>query len=241
MWLRPGKRFNPRPAHVGGATRKDKHRHRPPIAFQSAPRPRGRGDPSRVPPPHGPGLFQSAPRPRGRGDPKGPPSQSTQCRFNPRPAHVGGATARRSSLIFLGSVSIRAPPTWAGRREDAEQLAQGDEVSIRAPPTWAGRPQSAAQCIEQSRFNPRPAHVGGATRPPERQAPPDTRFNPRPAHVGGATPPPSSSPISKPFQSAPRPRGRGDGGISAPLPPPRRFNPRPAHVGGATPISRSMY
>ena len=36
------------------------------------------------------------------------------------------------------------------------------------------------------------------------------------------------------FQSAPRPRGRGDINVYEPPPPGSSFNPRPAHAGGAT-------
>ena len=86
--------FNPRPARVGGATRASDSHCAHVRRFQSAPRPRGRGDTELVASAGMPASqFQSAPRPRGRGDSRNPAIVLTPVTsFNPRPAHVGGAT-----------------------------------------------------------------------------------------------------------------------------------------------------
>ncbi len=67
--------------------------------------------------------FQSAPRPRGRGD-------QTQWPVS----------------ALTNAVSIRAPPTWAGRLAFEIGIVGRLLVSIRAPPTWAGRPGYGCCC-----------------------------------------------------------------------------------------------
>ena len=78
--------FNPRPGHVTGATGCDWQPMHV-VLFQSAPRPRDRGDASPV------GLMQS------------------EVSFNPRPGHVTGATRHESNSSRSECVSIRAPAT----------------------------------------------------------------------------------------------------------------------------------
>ena len=155
--------FNPRPARAGGATvvlaamgfglrvsirapparagRRWKLRDSLKAQkFQSAPRPRGRGDPGASGLITMPGPFQSAPRPRGRGDMPADGSAAKACqRFNPRPARAGGATQATTQQQVGGEVSIRAPPARAGRHNHILYTLDNVFVSIRAPPARAGR------------------------------------------------------------------------------------------------------
>ena len=110
--------------------------------FQSAPRPRGRGDTNKQSAGTNLSLFQSAPRPRGRGDFTGMMKQDAIDRFQSAPR-----------------------PRGRGDNSDPIMLRIVDQVSIRAPPTRAGR-LNVVRTIRPSpsRFNPRPAHAGGATR-----------------------------------------------------------------------------
>jgi hypothetical protein len=251
--------------------------------------------------------FQSAPRPRGRGDAIVPICEPRPSSFNPRPAHAGGATGNaghagdctgvsirdpptRAGRQTLGGkntatcqVSIRAPPTRAGRRARAREQRPNVSVSIRAPPTRAGRPTRVfIWVLLIGCFNPRPAHAGGATErlapthpcagvsiraPPTRagrpvvarvhrqrgqvsiRAPPTRAgrhgqrsefaewiaFQSAPRPRGRGDPAVRRGIVWKAlFQSAPRPRGRGDSPVSLANILCRSFNPRPAHAGGAT-------
>ena len=156
-------------------------------------------------------MFQSAPRPRGRGDISSAfASRSCRC-FNPRPAHAGGAT-RACLNSEIGTQSFNPRPAHAGGATlPQSEAADLYEVSIRAPPTRAGRlePTAARQRLRKFQSAPRPRGRGDTCEGKARCA-------------------------AAKFQSAPRPRGRGDragcqGAIIA-----RGFNPRPAHAGGAT-------
>ena len=154
--------FNPRPARAGGATSTCSRRSLPPSPFQSAPRPRGRGDKAVT----AEGVFTTSfnPRPARAG---GATRRRTSRRragacFNPRPARAGGATRLTGPGQQHGDVSIRAPPARAGRLELLRETQldivfqsaprprgrgdfpeqfqiQTEGVSIRAPPARAGR------------------------------------------------------------------------------------------------------
>ena len=158
-----------------------------PSVFQSATRPRGRGDPSRICSVCWPRTFQSAPRPRGRGDPVVQAQIEPGRCFNPRPAHAGGATSGQRLGPADAAVSIRAPPTRAGRPVRASLLARRRLVSIRAPPTRAGRHGK----LDRNR------HDGAVS------------IRAPPTRAGRHEPTDFIDLVGK-FQSAPRPRGRGD-------------------------------
>ena len=133
-------RFNPRPAHLHGATRNQVGNNRAVELFQSAPRTPARGDGSVGLRALSVVVFQSAPRTPARGDPLGIPFAPWKRSFNPRPAHLHGAT----QFYRPGK------PDY--------------EVSIRAPHTCTGRhPSFAGEHRESAGFNPRPAHLHGAT------------------------------------------------------------------------------
>ena len=156
-------RFNPHPAHVGGVTKVGVG-HVAAFSFQSAPRPRGRGDFSRLPkcqqvirfnphPAHVGGVTQDV-----RG------VVHSFCRFNPHPAHVGGVTQIVPALTF-SCTAFQSAPRPRGRGDLARP----------------SRPR-ASGC-----FNPHPAHVGGVTKLSARYSARLAGFNPHPAHVGGVT------------------------------------------------------
>ena len=200
-----GPGFNPRPARVGGATwrgdvpsgLKDVSIRAPPARagrladrsisarspslFQSAPRPRGRGDVTAGRARRSPrSLFQSAPRPRGRGDlvVGGLRAASDEFQSAPRPRGRGDLHDRDVASAAM-HVSIRAPPARAGRRK-LMVSRRCDAVSIRAPP------------------------VRGATgRWPRRTS---VSIRAPPAWRGDC----AAADVASQFQSAPRPRGRGD-------------------------------
>ena len=179
--------------------------------FQSAPRPRGRGD-----------LFRRVflvslrrfnPRPARAGGATFSPhvSRPSVFRFNPRPARAGGATDPREDTAVAGVVSIRAPPARAGRPRQEMLAALAVQVSIRAPPARAGRPIGPASMLSEVVFQsaPRPRGRGDQFQSEPRWS--HSCFNPRPARAGGAT---------------------SSGGLNGRWR--RSFNPRPARAGGAT-------
>ena len=158
------------------------------LRFQSAPRSRERGDEinSSI---FGPVAgFQSAPRSRERGD---------------------GCLHTSSSLD--SGVSIRAPLTRAGRREqipkNAKRLLFQSAPRSRERGDWLcgyfapavdefqsaprsrerGDHHSTAFFRSPASFNPRPAHASGATLCQVELYSLVVGFNPRPAHASGAT------------------------------------------------------
>ncbi len=139
-------------------------------------------------------------------------------------------------------VSIRAPPTRAGRPDIRSALTCCQVVSIRAPPTRAGRRGPVVDGDRQPAFQSAPRPRGRGDFVSTSVVPSHASFNPRPAHAGGATYTTSTCvEVLLSFQSAPRPRGRGDKRGLTSHPHSRGFNPRPAHAGGATSAAAKLY
>src|SRR6266852_6271370 len=86
-------------------------------------------------------MFQSAPRTPARGDLSLANSFFRIACFNPRPAHLRGATFQSTKAWRGWFVFQSAPRTPArGDSENLDWLAS-QVVSIRAPHTCAGRPK----------------------------------------------------------------------------------------------------
>ena len=75
----------------------------------------------------------------------------------------GGATAELAWAIGTIRVSIRAPPTWAGRRCAAIRASLVAQFQSAPRPRGRGDARTRAKRPSLLCFNPRPAHVGGAT------------------------------------------------------------------------------
>ncbi len=179
--------FNPRPALASGATRRRRMSQRTVCCFN--PRP---------------ALASGATRGRLAG-------LDAEASFNPRPALASGATLRTGSRHPRTPVSIRAPPSRAGRH-----------LRIKPPDLWS------------SRFNPRPALASGATSFPAAVWPvDDVSIRAPPSRAGRQM---GINPLQRArmFQSAPRPRERGDADAPADHTVQHGFNPRPALASGAT-------
>ena len=179
-------------------------------------------------------MFQSAPRPRGRGDVGQEASEEGEISFNPRPARAGGAPHRAVRLNRGGGVSIRAPPARAGRPSRPPPRRACRKFQSAPRPRGRGDFRSATpetlSCMFQSA--PRPRGRGDQTQYIGRH--PVGCFNPRPARAGGATRESRRASRENGFQSAPRPRGRGDTLMTGWPGSFGSFNPRPARAGGAT-------
>ena len=108
--------------------------------------------------------FQSAPRPRGRGDFVRLAGSARSVGFNPRRARAGAATRHAARRRERHLVSIRAAPARARRHAGGNRLAITNAVSIRAAPARARRHSRLAGVNTISPgFNPRRARAGAAT------------------------------------------------------------------------------
>ncbi len=235
--MRRGRRnwsFNPRPDRAAGATRislrrfqyaavsiraptvRPGRRHRShnfikPSAFQSAPRPCGRGDFFLQRPSPAWMLFQSAPRPCGRGD------------------------ACSSVIARALAVSIRAPTVRPGRHAVLSPPPASTVVSIRAPTVRPGRPLALPRRVRSPEFQSAPRPCGRGDKSMADTGPRQHRFNPRPDRAAGATRaglviellPESFNPRPDRAAGATIPEVVGARGIP-------RFNPRPDRAAGAT-------
>ena len=161
------------------------------IMFQSAPRPRGRGDLPAVRVVVSAVVFQSAPRPRGRGDmseftmPTGDPAG-----FNPRPALAGGATNTPSAAASPATTFQSAPrPRGRGDSGPAAAANPPPSVSIRAPPSRAGRPKRSCRPSSPTWFQsaPRPRGRGDILLERYRQLKRKFQSAPRPRGRGDAS------------------------------------------------------
>ncbi len=158
----PGGRFNPRPAHARGATRRGRLRSGLIVCFNPRPA-HARGATRAVGAPGRQGrvsiraprtragrpgytvtqiddiLFQSAPRARARGDKDRHGLRAAPRGFNPRPAHARGATLEGRGLQpLLGGFNPR-PAHARGATTPTAFCPRSSVVSIRAPRTRAGR------------------------------------------------------------------------------------------------------
>src|SRR5438128_1469252 len=132
--------FNPRLALAGEATNLVAKLEREGSRFQSAPRPRGRGDAGCECRSSSNSLFQSAPRPRGRGD------------------------WWVSDLdIDIDRVSIRASPSRARRPDSKESFGVYFEFQSAPRPRGRGDRNLCAANSNCICFNPRLALAGEAT------------------------------------------------------------------------------
>ena len=211
----------------------------PSLRFQSAPRPRGRGDRRGGGPGVGGGVSIRAPLRAGGANDLWIRSE-TLFHFNPRPAPRSGAikttrTARKAVCRVF--IRIRRPAPRSGAIAGFPAcFRRSEKVSIRAPLRAGG----AIPCARE--FSPGAGCV--SIRAPLRGAgrfvlqisrARDRCFNPRPAPRSGAMTAEGVSVIERlVFQSGgPAPRSGRSARLLVPMNARARFNPRPAPRSGA--------
>jgi len=198
----------------------------------------GRDDPS---PSSCPSCLKSS-HPRraraGEATPAPPSCSATTPGFNPRLACGGEATTSTGSMAALSSKRDCFNPRLARAGEATRGVIKPPRSRHRFNPRLARAGEATAVThfapVESTSFNPRLARAGEATTLRLAEAAlleVSIRASPVRARRQWQRPLPSPAP---PFQSAPRPCGRGDAHCNPQSPIHSRFNPRLARAGEAT-------